>query len=87
MQNATIEEATAVFVQHVENVVFDFDEPWTLQGLLLVYRNILFELGQVDKEPKTSFIKSLLIEEFGDTIGFHERYEKKQKYVSVRLSQ
>ena len=71
-----MEETTAVFVQHVENVVFDFSEPWTLQWLLLDYRNILFELGQVDKETKTSFIKSLLIEEFGDTIGSHERYEK-----------
>ena len=71
-----MEEATAVFVQHVENVVFDFNEPRPLQGLLLDYRNILFELGQVDKVPKTSFIKSLLIEEFGDTIGSHERYEK-----------
>ena len=37
--------------------------PRTLQGLLLDYRNILFELAQVDKEPKTSIIKSSLIEE------------------------
>ena len=68
IQNITSTEITAMFVQHVQATVFDLNEPRTLQGLLIDYKNILSEFGQEVNAIKTSFIKSILENKFDDSI-------------------
>ena len=48
------------------------------QGLLNDYHNFLFDLRGEEKVYKTSYIKTLISEEFKDQIIFHNRYQKNE---------
>ena len=66
----TVAEVNAVFIDHVQETVFHLNEPRTLTGLLIDYKNIMFDLRGEEKDYRTSYIKSLLSDEFGEEIGF-----------------
>ena len=69
-------EVNAVFIDHVERIVCQLKEPRTLKGLLDDYHNILFDLRGEEKQYKTSYIRNIISEEFGDQIAFHDRLQR-----------
>eukprot|EP00112_Aurelia_sp_Birch-Aquarium-sp1_P018096 Seg4270.2 transcript_id=Seg4270.2/GoldUCD/mRNA.D3Y31 product="hypothetical protein" protein_id=Seg4270.2/GoldUCD/D3Y31 len=77
-QNMRINEVKELFFQHVRKVVLDLNEPRTLQGLLLDYRNIADNFGFSTEGIKTSKIKQMLADQFPGQLGFHDRYHKNQ---------
>ena len=56
-------------------MIFEDHEIRTLQGLLLDYNRITSNHGHFSK-VKSSFLKEILIKEFGEEVGFHERIQK-----------
>ena len=56
-------------------VIFDNHELHTLQGLLIDYKRIISNFGH-DSVVKSSYLKKILVKEFGEGIGFHERLPK-----------
>ena len=70
----TVAEVNAVFIDHVQETVFHLKEPWTLTGLLIDYKNIMFDLWGEEKDYRTSYIKSLLRDEFREEIEFQNRF-------------
>ena len=78
----TSKEVDAVFIDNVQRTICQPNEPRTLKGLLNAYHNFLFDLRGEEKVYKTSYIKTLISEEFKDQIIFHNRYQKKREYMS-----
>lgn len=60
---------------HVRSVIFEEKEPRSLTGLLWDY-NILLESSHLPTCEQTIQLKTLLIKEFGEDIGFHVRYHR-----------
>ena len=60
------------YVDHI----FNDHEIRTLQSLLFEYKRISLEYGFVCGDAKTSYVKEMLIREYGDLIGFRERKER-----------
>ena len=75
-QGVFTSEVNAVFIEHVQHIVCQLKEPRTLKGLLDDYHNILFDLRGEDKQFKTSYIRNIISEEFGDQFSFHNRVHK-----------
>ena len=71
-------EVNPVFIDHVQETVFRLNKPWTLTGLLIDYKNIMFDLRGEEKDYRTSYIKSLLSDEFGEEIGFQNCFQKNE---------
>ena len=69
-------EVNAVFINHVQEAVFRLNEPGTLTGLLIEYKNIMFDLRGEEKDYRTSYIKSLLSDEFEEEIEFQNQKSK-----------
>jgi len=63
---------------HIKKVIFDDHEFRTLQNLLCDYKRMISNYGH-NAIVRSSYVKELLIREFGDDIGF---YEKKQRNAS-----
>ena len=78
VRGVTSKEVDAVFIYHVQWTVFQLNEPRTVKGLLNDYHNFLFDLRGEEKVYKTSYIKTLISEEFKDQIIFHNRYQKNE---------
>ncbi len=78
VQNVRITEVSEMFFQHVRKVILEMNEPRTLQGLLLDYRNIVDNFGFSTEGIKTSKIKKMLADQFSNQLGFHDRYHKNQ---------
>ena len=76
IQNVTLNEARSLFFKHVDNVIFAEHEIRSLQSLLSDYKVIVSEYGYPVGELKSSYVKQILIEEYGWTIVFKERTEK-----------
>ena len=72
----SMSEINAVFIDHVERVICQLKEPRTLKGLLDDYNNILYDLTGEEKQYKTSYIRNLISDEFGNQILFHDRHQK-----------
>ena len=70
-------EVSTVFIDHVQEMVFCLNEPLTLTGLLIDYKNIMFDLRDEEKDYRTSNIKSLLREE----IGFQNCFQKNKSML------
>lgn len=71
-------EAKTIFLRHVESVVFEEGELRTLKGLLEDFCNVLKNFGIDSSCKRTSTVKEMLQEKFGDRIGFHTRYRKNE---------
>ena len=68
----------AVFIDHVQRTVCQVNEPRTLKGLSNDYQSFLFDLRGEEKVRKTSYIKTLISQEFKDQIIFYNRYQKNE---------
>ena len=75
LQRVNLREAQTLFFHHVRQVIFQDHELRTLQGLLNDYRRIISNYGH-NSIVKSSYLKELLLKEFGESIGFHTRNQK-----------
>ena len=76
LQNVTYSEMKHLFLRRVEEIIFTEHEIRSLQSLLREYKQIAAEYGFPVGKVKSSYVKDVLIKEYGDGIGFHERNEK-----------
>ena len=72
----TSKEVDPVFTDHVQRTVCQPNDSRTLKRFLNDYRNFLFDLREEEKVYKTSYIETLISEEFKDQIIFHNRSQK-----------
>ena len=75
LQHVNLREAKEIFLHHVRQVIFEDHEIRTLQGLLMDYKRITSNYGYYST-VKSSFLKEILVKEFGDDIAFHDRSQK-----------
>ena len=81
MHDVTYREAQTMFIDHVHQVVFVDHEIITLQGLLREYKSIMWTYGLPNLVVKSSYVKEMLVREFGYGIGFHVPPRKNQSEV------
>ena len=75
LQNVRMSDARTLFFKHVDAVIFKEHEIRSLQSLLSDYKRIISDYGYVAGDVCSSYVKELLIEEYGETIGFKEMSE------------
>ena len=75
LQQVNLREAQALFLHHVRHIIFQEHELRTLQSLLNDYKRIISDY-RYNSTVKSSFLKELLINEFGEGIGFYQRNQK-----------
>ena len=76
LQNVSLVEAKHLFFRHVQRVIFEEHEITTVQSLLKEYIRILENYNHNAYGVRSSFLKTLLIREYGNSIGFHVRHQK-----------
>ena len=81
LQNVRFVEVHHMIFQHIRSSVLQMHEPRTLQGLLQDYNNLMRNYSFDVLSIKTSRIKQLLKEQFGNKLGFHDRYHKNQSTI------
>ena len=74
-------DVTYMFIDHVRQVVFVDHEIITLQGLLREYKSVMGTYGLPNLGVKSSYVKEMLMREFGDGISFHVTPTKNQSEV------
>ena len=77
-QNLTYSEMKQTFFKRVDQIILQSVNFRSLQLLLHEYRQIAREYGFDMDKLKSSLVKEVLIKEYRDDIGFHERPEKKK---------
>lgn len=75
LQGVNLREAQAIFFNHVRQVIFEDHEFRTVQSLLQDYQRIISNHGHYSK-VKSSYVKDILMKEFEEDIGFHQRSQK-----------
>ena len=70
---------------HVRKVIFQDNEPKTLKRLLDNYNHLLSN-HNFPKCERTSKLKSILKKEFGDVVGFHNRFQENQSSIVYDVS-
>ena len=80
-ENASLIKAKYLFFRRVQKVIFEEHEIRTLQSLLKEYMTIMENYNHSAYGVKSSFLKTLLIREYGDSIGFHVRHQKNESEV------
>ena len=81
LQNVSLIEAKYLFFRHVQKVIFEELEIKTLERLLKEYMTIMENYNHSVYGVKSSFLKTLLICEYGDSIGFHAQHQKNESEV------
>ena len=76
LPNVSLIEAKYLFFRHVQKVIFEEHEIGTFQSLVEKYMAIMENYNDSAYGVKLGFPKTLLIREFGDSIGFHVRNQK-----------
>ena len=79
-QNVQVQEVKQLFFNHAKNVIFEENESRTLQGLLKDYNKML-ENNNFNRCEQTLLLKEMLQEEFGQSIGLHNRFQKNQSCI------
>ena len=79
-QNVQRMEIDQLMFIHVRKVIFQDNEPRTLKRLLDNYNHLLSN-HNFPKCERTSKLKSILKKEFGDVVGFHNRFQKNQSSI------
>ena len=69
----------------MKKIIFEDNEPRTLKGLMEDYNQLLIDNGCVVCQ-RTSVVKDLLDNEFGDKIGFHSRSEVNKSWIVYDVS-
>ena len=80
-ENASLIKAKYLFFRRVQKVIFEEHEIRTLQSLLKEYMTIMENYNHSAYGVKSSFLKTLLIREYGYSIGFHVRHQKNESEV------
>ena len=78
-------QAKEIFLNHVRNIIFEENEPRTLKGLLQDFNQILDD-NDCEKCQRTSIVKEMLENEFGNRIGFHMRSQVNQSWIVFDVS-
>lgn len=78
LQHVCLSEARNLFFQHMDSIIFTEREIRSLQSLLADYKRIVGDYGYAVGDIKSSYLKELLIREYGGTIGFKERHDKRK---------
>ena len=68
------------FVHFVYESIFENGEARTLSSLTNEYKRIRLDFG-IASEVRSSTVKEMLSDEFGDKIGFHERFHKNKSMI------
>ena len=68
-------DARTLFFKRVDSVIFKEHEIRSLQSFVSDYKRIISDYRYVAGDVRSSYVKELLIEEYGETIGFKERSE------------
>ena len=66
LNQVTFREAQTIFLNHTRRVIFENHEIRTLKGLLSDYKNIVGNYGFPTSGVKSSYVKELLLREFGE---------------------
>ena len=85
-QHVRVLEVQQLFFKHIRETIFKLAEPRTLLGHLQDYQGMLRNYGFDADGLQTKMVKSMLLKEFGDKIGFQERYHKKQSIIVYYVS-
>ena len=80
-QNASLTEAKYLFSRHVRKVIFEEHEIKTLQSLLTECMTIMENYNCSAYGVESSFLKTLLIREYGESTGFHAWHQKNKSEV------
>ena len=75
-----VQEVKQLFFNHAKNVIFKENEARTLKGLLEDYNKML-ENYNFKRCELMSLLKEMLQKEFGQSIGFHNCFQKNQSYI------
>ena len=82
LQNVSIIEAKYLFFRHVQMIILEEHEIRTLESLLKEYMTIMEYYSHSAYGVKSSFLKTMLIRDYGDSIGFHVRHQKNESEVA-----
>ena len=82
MQKITFREAQTMFFDSIRLIIFEEHVIRSLQSLLQEYSSILSQYGFSTSSIKSSYIKDILIREFGDEIGFWKPCQDKIELYS-----
>eukprot|EP00794_Sanderia_malayensis_P008489 gene8489-9396_t len=80
VQRVRKEEFNQLFFEHVRECVIRDKEPRTLKGLMKDYNKLLDNFNYPECE-RTSYIKKILEDAFGDELGFHSRFQKNESTI------
>ena len=72
-------DARTLFFKRVDSVIFKEHEIRSLQSFVSDYKRIISDYRYVAGDVRSSYVKELLIEEYGETIGFKERSEMNKR--------
>jgi hypothetical protein len=81
MPNVMLSEVKHMFLEHVRHVILELSEPRTLQGLVSDYNDNLKNFGYDINKTRSSYVKQMIEDEFGTSVGFHERFHKNQSII------
>ena len=81
LHEVTLREAQTMFIDHAREVIFCDHEIRTLQGLLRDYKSIVGMYGLPMLGVKSSYVKELLVREFGAGIAFYVPPQRNQSEV------
>ena len=84
-QNVQQAEVKELFFRHVNNFIIENNEPRLLSGLLVDFNNLLNNYN-LEKIKTSSWLKEMLEKEFGDCIGFHQRFHSNQSTIVYNTS-
>ena len=82
----SLEEVRSKFFKHVDEVIFKEREIRSLQSLLNDYKCIVSDYGYSVGDIRSSYLKEILIHEYGMQVGFHERLQKNQSDLVYDVS-
>ena len=76
LQNINLDDGRQLFFRHVDEIIFQKREIRALQWLLSDYKVIIGDYGIEVNDMKSSYLKELLVKEYGDSIGFQPPIQK-----------
>ena len=76
LQNVFLIEAKYLFFRHDQKVIFEEHEIRSLQSLLKEYMAIMENYNHIVVRLNSSFLKTLLIREYGENIGLQIRHQR-----------
>ena len=76
LQNINLDDGRQLFFRRVDEIIFQKREIRALQWLLSDYKVIIGDYGIEVNDMKSSYLKELLVKEYGDSIGFQPPIQK-----------